>query len=125
MGVLMDCKRIDLTEFNKLEQMLKDARILYVREDSSNSTPDFTWEFHQLRCPKDILGGEKWLWDVVCNTGSYGYEKGLLEIWGANMDEPEGWLRAEECLEKIESIMKAELIREIRNYERNRKEEKS
>ena len=118
----MDCKEIDLTEFNKLEQMLKDARILYVREDNSNSTPDFTWEFHQLRCPK-TLDGEKWLWDVICNTGSYGSEKGLLEIWGANMDEPEGWLGAEACFNKIESIMKAELIREIRNHERNGKEE--
>ena len=113
----MENKPIDLTEFNKLEEMLKNAGIEYEREDNVNGTPDFKWEFHQLRCPEMTMPGEKWLWDVICNTGSYGYQSGLLELWGRNISEPEGWLRAEECFEKIKEILK--------DYERSREEKKS
>ena len=103
------CSSLDLTEFNKLERMLKDAGIKYARIDEESGTPVFMWEFHQLRHPEPF--GEKWLWDAVCNSASYGHEKGLLEIWGKDMAEPEGWLRAEECFEKIKEILK--------DYERN------
>ncbi len=53
------------------------------------------------------------LWDAVINKGSYGSERGLLEIMGSaivqkvsmmgNDDEDEvlGWLTADEILEKI------------------------
>ena len=108
-------KKIDLTELDKLERMLKDAGVKYERIDEEDGTPVFTWEFHQLRHPEPF--GEKWLWDVVCNSASYGHEKGLLEIWGRNISEPEGWLGAEECFEKIKEILK--------DYERSREEKKS
>ena len=111
----MDYKPIDLTELDRLETMLRDAGIEYEREDSSNGRTGFLWEFHQLRHPAPY--GEKWLWDVICNTGSYGYQSGLLELWGRNISQPEGWLRAEECFEKIKEILK--------DYERSGKEKKS
>lgn len=47
-------------------------------------------------------------WDVVCHGGSYGYEKGLLEVMGPdwlvpeNEDGVEGWLTAEEILRRID-----------------------
>ena len=53
------------------------------------------------------------LWDAVINKGSYGSERGLLEVMGqaivkkvskmGNDDEDEvlGWLTADEILEKI------------------------
>ena len=101
----MDYKPIDLTEFNKLEKMLKDAGIEYEREDNVNATPDFKWEFHQLRSPGWMFG-KKWIWDAVCTHASYGYERGLLEMWGRYLSEPEGFLTAEECFEKIKEILK-------------------
>lgn len=94
---------IDLTEFDKLDQMLTDAGIEHERKDEREGTPDYVWEFHQLRHPEPY--GEKWLWDVVCNSMSYGHEKGLLEIWGKDIAEPEGWLTAEECFDKIKKIV--------------------
>lgn len=53
------------------------------------------------------------LWDAVINKGSYGSERGLLEIMGSTIvkkvskmgdddeDEVLGWLTADEILEKI------------------------
>lgn len=48
-------------------------------------------------------------WDAVWNTGSYGREKGLLEIMGDIVetgDTVEGWLTAHEIIERIERRMK-------------------
>lgn len=48
---------------------------------------------------------EDWSWDAVCHKGSYGREDGTLEIMGNivqnDMDTVEGWLTAEEILERI------------------------
>ena len=111
---------IDLSEFDKLERMLRDAGIKYEREDEEDGTPDYKWEFHRLRHPEPY--GEKWLWDVVCNSASYGHEKGLLEIWGKDIAEPEGWLTAEECFDKIKKIVATEVNKRLDDYERSRKE---
>lgn len=42
--------------------------------------------------------------DVICHSGSYGHEKGLLEIMGltADSDDVEGYLTAEEVFERIQ-----------------------
>ena len=96
----------DLTEFNKLEELLKKEGIEYEREDREEdvvATYDFFW--HQLRSPGCAAGGEKWKWDVIYGRGSYGQEMGLLEMWGENMDEPEPYLTAETCLRKIKEIL--------------------
>ena len=103
----MSKEKIDLTELDKLEMMLQDAGIEYEREDSSNGRTGFLWEFHQLRDPERTFEN-KWIWDVVCNTGSYGCELGLLELWGKDMNHPEGWLMAEECFARIKEILKHE-----------------
>lgn len=42
--------------------------------------------------------------DVVCHWGSYGHERGLLEIMGLcndKFDDVEGWLTAEEVFKRI------------------------
>ena len=88
---------LDLTEFDKLEQMLKDAGIKYRRVEGG------ALGFHQLRSVQAL--GDQWLYDVVCNWASYGHESGLLEMWGKSMIEPEGWLSAEDCLKKIKEIV--------------------
>lgn len=50
-------------------------------------------------------------WDVICHKGSYGYEKGLLETYGEIVsvgdnrgDSVEGWLTADEVIERIERL---------------------
>lgn len=50
----------------------------------------------------------KRLWDAICHRGSYGYESGLLEIYGNIVNEKEdgdsvvGWLTAEKVIERLE-----------------------
>ena len=44
-------------------------------------------------------------WDAICHSGSYGHEQGLLEVMGtvarADDDGVEGWLTAEEILQRL------------------------
>lgn len=46
-------------------------------------------------------------WDAICHSGSYGHEQGLLEIMGTIVraddddDDVEGWLTAEEILQRL------------------------
>lgn len=91
-------KRVDLTEMDKLENMLKRHEVYYERTDS----PGFwrregylTHEKHQIRGLDREHGKE--LWDVVCNLGTFGAEDGLLEYWDCTMkngEDPEGYMNA-------------------------------
>lgn len=68
------------------------------------------WEFNKLFRihPEDeiiyrnqiIVYDEKHnrLWDAICHLGSYGYEKGLLEIYGCICDDVVGCLTAEDVI---------------------------
>lgn len=94
-----------LKEFNALEDMLTKAGIEYDREDKEPVMG--IWDLHQLMS-KDTCG-DRYVWDVICHKGSYGYEQGLLEMWGKNMNDPEGYLTAKECFEKIKEIVENEL----------------
>lgn len=41
-------------------------------------------------------------WSCICGRHSYGGPDGLLELWfGASECDPQGWLSADEALEKI------------------------
>lgn len=39
------------------------------------------------------------LWDAICHHGSYGYEKGLLEIYGCICDDVVGCLTADDVID--------------------------
>jgi hypothetical protein len=56
---------------------------------------------------------EKPMIDAVCHWGTYGYEKGLIEIQtylcGEEDDGIRGWLTAEEALEYFKEIPKAQV----------------
>lgn len=48
-------------------------------------------------------------WDAICHMGSYGHEKGLLEVMGSAVnrnpyDSVEGFLTADEVLERVDEI---------------------
>lgn len=48
-----------------------------------------------------VLDPEKRISDAICHDGSYGREKGLLEMMGLTEDnDVEGWLTAEQVFEK-------------------------
>ncbi len=73
--------------------------------------------YHVRRIEKDPEGIERnqivvvdsageYLWDAICHYGSYGYEKGLLEIMGEIVDPScedsvEGWLTADDVIARV------------------------
>ena len=89
-----------MSELDKLEQYLKDKGIRYERIDENTDT----WGRHQI-VVYDSEGNI--LWDAVCHRGSYGFEEGLLEIYGKIVtaedgDSVVGWLTAEDVIKRIQ-----------------------
>ena len=99
----------DLTELNKLENYLKSRGIQYERHDGDDEYDEkerlIRLDRHQIIVPKD---GSTREWDAICQRGSYGAEEGLLEIYGKIVrpcgDSVEGYLTAEDVIERIEEV---------------------
>lgn len=97
--------RSDLTELDKLEKYLKAKGILYQRRDKSFQLGLCHVEQHQIVVLAD--DGRR-MWDAICQTGSYGYRDGLLEIMGSPVvgesdgDRVVGWLTAAEVIARLE-----------------------
>jgi len=107
----------DLTELSKLEKWLKENNIKYQRRE----TPPFPKEYNPFIDDEDFgarhqlwiadNNGE-YLWDAICQYGSYGYEEGLLEIMGVIVDEEkagdsvEGYLTADEVIERVNAWLR-------------------
>lgn len=106
----------DLTEMDKLEAYLKEHYITYERidEEDTYSEEYKTYLKNQLKKhgydyePFDqhqIIVYDKdgrMTWDVICQRGSYGAERGLLEGLGDIFNEEEGYLTAGEIIKRIE-----------------------
>ena len=97
--------KIDLVKnFNRAEAMLKEKGIEYIREDGIFASGSF--ERHIIKSKETNEEGIP-IWDFICQTGSYGAERGLLEYYSRKMEnsgqDPDGWLTAEEVLAKIEA----------------------
>lgn len=93
----------DLTQLNKLEQWLKDHNYAYERIDKEGPV-----DTHQVIVYKELDSRRFRSWDAVCHYGSYGSTRGLLEIMGTIVspeagDSVEGWLTAEEVIERIQN----------------------
>ena len=85
-----------MNEMYKLAELLDDADIPYEIVEHWSGTP-------QVCYPS---AGDNCICDAVCFYGSYGYQKGLLEIMGlVDVEEVgesvEGWLTAEEVFQRI------------------------
>lgn len=98
-------EKVDLKELDKLENLLIEKGIQYIRDDFED--PIFSYERHGIIIT-DPNG--KWICDAVCSSGTYGYENGLLEFWSkklkeAEAEDPIGWLTAEEAFENIEAAI--------------------
>lgn len=87
-----------MTELNMLEFYLRLKNIPYRRFDEGGE-----YGRHQI-IVYDKKGNK--IWDAICHKGSYGYEQGLLEIYGTIVrpcgDSVEGWLTADDVIERIE-----------------------
>ena len=46
------------------------------------------------------------LWDAVCHRNSYGYNRGLLEIYGCLCNDVIGWLTAEDVIKILKNYEK-------------------
>lgn len=78
-----------ISEIAKLARGLKDRGIVY-----------------NMRAHVDGLQIVADGWDAVCFTGSYGAQRGLLEVMGSIVtgnDDVEGYLTADEILRRLDS----------------------
>ena len=94
-----------MTELDKLENYLKEKGLVYSREDVTNKhgaeEGEMKWDWHQLK----VFEHGRVQWDAICHRGSYGYEKGLLEVMGEALigdDDVRGWLTADDVIKMIE-----------------------
>jgi len=91
-----------MKELDKLEAYLKENGFEYTREDINCS--ERYRDKHQIVVYKD--GAIQW--DAICHTGSYGYEEGLLEIYGNIVDYEKdgdsvvGWLTADDIIQRLQ-----------------------
>ena len=103
----MNRKETDLTELNKLEQLLREAGIPFQRTDSEKIPKEEVerldyphyFDFHKITYPSETRP----LSDVICYYGSYGWEDGLLEQMGLLppcVDSVQGHLTAEEVFSR-------------------------
>lgn len=98
-----------MTELDKLEQYLINHRITHKRIDKDaviapNGKYLVSTARHQICVPEE---GENCKWDAICQPRSYGYEDGLLEIYGdivtgEDGDTVVGWLTAEDVIKRLE-----------------------
>ena len=96
----------DLTELDKLEKYLREKHIPYERIDRDEILNQYghasQLERHQICVP--VENEELKEWDMICNWGSFGYEEGLLELYGSLCDgDVIGWLTAAEVIGMIEA----------------------
>lgn len=90
-----------MNELKKLELYLALAHVKYERIDTNS----ILFDQHQIIVYDD--NGRK-MWDAICQRGSYGYEKGLLEIYGdivdyeTDGDTVVGYLTADEVIRRHE-----------------------
>ena len=93
-----------MSELEKLEKYLKEHNYNYKwnsvclgHEGYPYQDQIIVYDDHNTR-----------LWDAVCHFGSYGHEKGLLEIMGIIVNEEEngdsvvGWLTADDVIKRLE-----------------------
>lgn len=93
---------LNLKEFEKLEEFLKENEVSYEKFESN----ELFFEKHILFVPNR----EHPSWDAAITTGTYGSSEGLLEICGDIVEkdeddsyysEVEGYLTADDVIRKL------------------------
>ena len=97
------------TELDRLENYLLDHRITYERIDEEEIIDEkgrvIRMDRHQICVPEE---GENCRWDAICHRGSYGWNHGLIEIYGEIVREEDGdsvvgWLTAADVIKRMEA----------------------
>ena len=86
-------------EMNKLRKLLDDMGIGWKDVSSHYEVKEHTIDFSIYRTRFEHKG--RYI-SVIIGIGTYGGDKGLLEMWDGN-GEPEGYLTAEEVIERIKA----------------------
>lgn len=83
-----------MTEMDKLQKWLDENHIEYERriEEGVINRNQILIETNEVEL------------SFVCHYGSYGYEKGLVEMWDFN-SEPIGYLTADDCIKELEKLL--------------------
>ena len=93
-----------MSELDKLGEYLVANGYKCTRKDKNQVIHGCNWDKHQI-VVYDEAGN--YLWDAICHRGSYGYERGLLEIMGSIVQgadgDVEGWLTAQEIINRLEA----------------------
>lgn len=106
----------DLTEIDRLEAYLKEHNIAYERIDEEDTYPEEFRIYLKIKMKKRGFEYEPFdrhqiivynkegrrSWDVVCQRGTLGAERGFLEGLGDIFNEVEGHLTAAEIIQRIE-----------------------
>ena len=91
-------KPVNLTEFNKLKDMLDKYGIKYETEPRAGGRALAIPNYEAYSVKHD---GNRTV-SVICFNGTYGFEQGLLEVYAAGLnDGVEGYLTAEQAYEYI------------------------
>ena len=95
----------DQTEMDKLAEWMGEHAAEYglewVHDNKPRELSGFGQDWNQIIAYK----GGIYVFDAICHYGSYGYEKGLLEIMGACITDGAdvvGNLTAEKVIERIQ-----------------------
>ena len=100
-----DPTKLDTTEIEKLRLFLDKNNVNYEVRDWGEGVNGF-WEGYNLH----VLNGDT-RYSFLLSKGSYGGEKGLIELYNFN-EEPTGWLTADECMKIIKEELKVEEVEE-------------
>ena len=86
----------EIKNVNPLYRIEADKLVKGLEEKDIDFDYHCCWDGVQISCDG---------WDAICHSGSYGHEKGLLEIMGTIVrvddDEVEGYLTAKEILQRL------------------------
>lgn len=83
-----------MSEMEKLQKWLNENNIKYERHAGG-----LIIERNQI-----IVETEEIKLSFICHYGSYGYEQGLIEMYDF-MNEPIGYLTAEDCINKLNEVL--------------------
>ena len=96
-----------MRELDKLAKYLHEIEMPFMQYECNKTFDErdliFTLDRHQICVPDQDTP----IWDVICQYGSIGYEKGLLEAYGAIVDEEidgdtvVGWLTADDVIKRL------------------------
>lgn len=100
-----------MTEMDKLVEYLDKSGANYKRIKETNLVTFPDGNERDVGRNQVIVYDDEgcYKWDAICHYGSYGYDKGLLEIMGDIVDEKKdgdsvaGWLTAEGVIKRVKA----------------------